>query len=246
MAGGRPACPLPWGRGRVRAGRSASVVGVGDLSSVPLPPLHGHQGGLRWRCFGHGGCGLHTAPVCVRVLLPGRGPRGVPWGVLVLCWATGGPGGQARGPADPGGGAVPACCCAFRGLQRSLGIWGGDGQGARGTWTQRRAWRGTRPRVLRRRGAPRRRSSLGGRGGEGAVPSLCGGARGRRGAVAPGSAVQNAIGPPGRSSPLRGGLVWFGMPGRRGSRSGALCTLPLLHVAPCPCPAQDTSSGTSQ
>ena len=42
------------------------------------------------------------------------------------------------------------------------------------------------------------------------------------------------------------GLVWFGMPGRGGGRSGALCTLTLLRVAPCPYPAQDTSSGTSQ
>ena len=41
--------------------------------SVPLPPLHGHQGWLPLLRIGHEGCGLHTATV--RVRLPPPGPR---------------------------------------------------------------------------------------------------------------------------------------------------------------------------
>ena len=67
-------------------------------SSVPLPPLHRHQGRFRWRRSVHEGCGRRIVLVRVCVLSPGRGPRGAPWDVLVLQWAVGGENRQARGP----------------------------------------------------------------------------------------------------------------------------------------------------
>ena len=175
--------------------------GVGSPSSVPLPPLDGHQGWLCRRRLGDGGCGLHTARVRVRVLLPRRCPKGAPRGVLVLWRATGGPGRQAWGSANPLGGGryrpagVRAAACG------GYGVGGGaDNQGARGAWRARRA--------LARRSAPGvaalRRSSPavipGSRGWGGAVSWPGGGVQGRRGVVALGSAAPTARGPTRRLS----------------------------------------------
>ena len=79
--GGLPVClppPEAWPGGP--QGR-----GVALLRSVPLPSLGGHQSGCHRRCSVHGGRGLHTAPVRVRVLTQGVG-RGAP-----LCAGTGPP-----------------------------------------------------------------------------------------------------------------------------------------------------------
>ena len=45
--------------------------GVALPWSVPLPSLGGQQSVCHWRRSGHGGRGLHTAPIRVRVLIPG-------------------------------------------------------------------------------------------------------------------------------------------------------------------------------
>ena len=133
--GQRHACCLPGGvvgPGSVKGPRGW---GVGSRSSVPLPLLHGHQGWLRLRRLGHGGCGLHTAPVHVRVLLPGRCLRAAPGGVLLLRQATGGPGRQGWGSATARGGGrcrpagVSAAAC--RGYGESGGVTA-RGRGARG------------------------------------------------------------------------------------------------------------------
>ena len=71
----------------VSPGRSGGVggwgAGVALPQLVPLPPLYGNQGGLRYPRSFHGAGGFHTAPAHVGALLPGRSPRGAPWGVLV-------------------------------------------------------------------------------------------------------------------------------------------------------------------
>ena len=114
-----PRIPLP-GSGlrfaplEFRLGRSGGHWGRGlqSSSSVPLPPLHRHQGWLPLRCIGHGGCGLHTALVRVRVLLPECRPRGAPQGGLVRWQATGGPNRQVSGSVTPRLGPVtsPQAC----------------------------------------------------------------------------------------------------------------------------------------
>ena len=68
--------------------------GVALPHSVPLPYLGGHQNGCYWRRSVHGGRGPHTAPILVRVLIPGvvrvaplcagAGPAAC----RVLCWST--------------------------------------------------------------------------------------------------------------------------------------------------------------
>ena len=73
--------------------------GVALPRSVPLPLLSVHQSGCHGRPSVHGGCGLHNAPVRVRVLTPGvvcgaplcagAGPparRGVCWSRRVASW----------------------------------------------------------------------------------------------------------------------------------------------------------------
>ena len=45
--------------------------GVALPRSLPLPSLGGYQSGRYWRRSVHGGRGLHTAPIRVRVLMPG-------------------------------------------------------------------------------------------------------------------------------------------------------------------------------
>ena len=129
--GGSLRATSPGGRGRTRVGRGAS--GYGGLEPLVRPsasPARAARLALL-RHFGHEGCDLHTAPVRVCVLLPGRRPRGVPWGVLVLRRATGAPGRQAQGSATPRGGGrryqpaiVRAAACG--------GYWASGGPTARG------------------------------------------------------------------------------------------------------------------
>ena len=104
---GGAVCVPPSPRGVVGAPRGAGDGGSLCLgpSLDPLPPPGGHQSGLHRRCPVHGGCGLHTAPVPVRALSSGCGPRGA----------------HARGRRT-----------TVR--SRSLWEWAGGGLAARGVW----------------------------------------------------------------------------------------------------------------
>ena len=182
-----PLCGASWECGSARAGRESwgvrvgsRATGGGGFRSVPLHPLHGHEGWLALhclRCIGHGGCGLHTARLCVRVLPPGRRPRLELWGGLVSQWTIGGVAGwRARWaglghcylsgvarywPAD-----VPvAVCGGYRGSKR------GNGQEAYGLRTRQRVCRRSRPLVSRRRGVDCRRPLRRGSGGP-CLPAL--------------------------------------------------------------------------
>ena len=100
--GGGLFAAAPWGLGCVRSSQGASRGrgrGVALPRSVPLPPLNGHQGALRWRRSVHGECGLHTAPAHVLALLSGHGQRGALWGALAYRRAAGGQVGRPAGAA---------------------------------------------------------------------------------------------------------------------------------------------------
>ena len=83
---------LAWRASWVRGGEPRRT--RGGRSSVPLPPLHRHEGWVPLRPIGHGGSGLHTARVRVGVLWPERRPSGPPLGGLVPWRAINGLNGQ--------------------------------------------------------------------------------------------------------------------------------------------------------
>ena len=155
---GGPGGPLGGGRPVLNSLRGAvghRACRMGSRSSVPLSPLHRYQGWPRRRWSRHGGLGLHTAPVRVRVLPPRRRPGGRHG----AAWSPGGqPVGQVgslEAPQPLEGPFTSMHAFASR-LPGVTGRQGGEGKGACGAWTRLSAWRGSR-----------------GRGGGGSLPT-CG------------------------------------------------------------------------
>ena len=154
--GGRPACRLPSGGGRAPVGRGASEVGSGVLLVRPCASL------------------ARAPRLALSASLPPWRMRSPYCSGSCPCASAGnwraGKAGTGAPPPLWGGGVTGLLVCVPP-LGRLRGERGRDGQGTRGAWTWRRAWRGGRPRAPRRCGAPRRRLSRGG-GGGGLSPGL--------------------------------------------------------------------------
>ena len=159
------------------AGGSGAAPRPGRLLVRLIASPAGAAGWLPLRRLGHGGRGFHTAPVGVRVLPPGRRPRGASWALgpwsgvgRVAGWGARRAGLELRYPSGRGASLVRrrARCGMWR-LQAKRG---GNGQGAHGARKGRRIWRGS-PRRVSRRCVVQRRRPFPMEGGGGLASRLC-------------------------------------------------------------------------